>query len=146
MQQQLLNNKVKIIKVFVLVILLALIRGFENELFYDPFLKFFKSENNTIYPDFDSKRLFLSLAFRYLMNSIVSLAILYIIFYEIAIIKFSMLLYFGFFVILTFLFFVYLNYFDESNKMILFYIRRFMIQPILLLLFIPAYYYQKILK
>ncbi len=146
MLQNLLHNKFKIVQVLFLVFLLALIRGFENELFYDPFIKFFKSENNTIYPDFDSKKLFLNLFFRYSLNTIISLCILYIIFSEIEIIKFSSILYVVFFVILIFLFFIYYTYFNENHKMIIFYIRRFLIQPILLMLFIPGYYYQKKLK
>ena len=36
--------------------------------------------------------------------------------------------------------------FGETNKMNLFYIRRFIIQPIFLILFIPAFYYQKKIK
>ena len=45
---------------------------------------------------------------------------------------------------LTFLlFFGYLNYTKNPNFMILFYIRRFLIQPLLLVLFIPAFFYQK---
>jgi exosortase F-associated protein len=35
-----------------------------------------------------------------------------------------------------------LTFFGEENKMTLFYIRRFLIQPIFILLFIPAFYYQ----
>lgn len=146
MLQNLLNNKLKIVQIGLLVILLAAIRGFENELFYDPFLDFFKSENNTNYPIYNGFQLFGSLIFRYLLNSIISLTVLYIIFFEMAIVKFSAILYVAFFIILTFLFYIFLNYFDESHKMTLFYIRRFLIQPILLMLFIPAYYYQKKLK
>ena len=146
MLQNLLNNKFKIIQVLFLVFLLAIIRGFESDLFYDPFLKFFKSENNTIYPDFDSKKLFINLIFRYSLNTIISLWILYVIFSEIEIVKFSAILYVVFFVFLIFLFFIFYTYFDVNHKMILFYIRRFLIQPILLMLFIPAYYYQKKIK
>jgi exosortase F-associated protein len=48
--------------------------------------------------------------------------------------------------ILMISFFFVLNFFGEQSKMILFYIRRFIIQPIFLLLFIPAFYYQKKVK
>jgi exosortase F-associated protein len=48
-----------------------------------------------------------------------------------------------FFIILISLFFIVLFFFGETNKMTLFYIRRFLIQPIFLLLFLPAFYYQK---
>ncbi len=146
MLQNLLNNKFKVLQVSLLVILLALIRGFENELFYDPFLNYYKSENNNGYPMYDSLELFGNIFFRYFLNTIISLAILFLIFSEMAIVKFSALLYIGFFVVLTLLFYLYLNFFDESHKMILFYIRRFLIQPIFLLLFIPGYYYQKKVK
>ncbi len=146
MLQKLLNNKFKLVQVVLLVLLLATIRGFENELFYDPFLGFFKSENTTNYPKYDGLHLFGSLIFRYLLNSIISLTILYIVFSEIDIIKFFAILYVVFFLILAIAFFIYINFFDEGHKMILFYIRRFLIQPILLILFIPAYYYQKKMK
>jgi exosortase F-associated protein len=146
MLQKLLNNKIKLVQVVLLVILLATIRGYENDLFYDPFLSFFKSESTTKYPVFDSVKLFTNMIFRYLLNSLISLAILFIIFSEIGIVKFSAIIFLLFLVILLFLLYVYLSYFDESHKMILFYIRRFLIQPILLLLFIPGFYYQKKLK
>lgn len=141
-----LNNKLKLFQVVLLVIILAAIRGLENELFYDPFLSFFKSENNVNYPNYNGLHLFASLIFRYLLNSIISLAILYIVFSEIEIIKFSAILYVVVFLILASIFYIYLNFFDESHKMILFYIRRFLIQPIMLILFIPGFYYQKQLK
>lgn len=146
MLQNLLNNKFKIVPVVFLVFLLAGIRGYENELFYDPFLNYYKSENNNGYPIYDSLELFGNIFFRYFLNTIISLVILFLIFSDLAIVKFSALLYVGFFVVLSLLFYLYLNFFDESHKMILFYIRRFLIQPIFLLLFIPGYYYQKKVK
>ncbi|NBU81103.1 MAG: exosortase F system-associated protein, partial [Flavobacteriaceae bacterium] len=39
-----------------------------------------------------------------------------------------------------------LTFFAEESKMTLFYIRRFLIQPIFILLFIPGFYYQKKIK
>jgi exosortase F-associated protein len=146
MLQNLLNNKLKILQVLLLVILLATIRGYENEFFYDPFLNFFKSDSSSNYPVFDSGKLLTNLIFRYVLNSAISLVILYLIFSEMAIVKFSAVLYVVFFVILILIFFIFLNYFDESHKLILFYIRRFLIQPIFLMLFIPAHYYQKKIK
>lgn len=118
MLQNLLNNKLKVLQIIVLVILLALIRGFENELFYDPFLKFFRSEKNNVYPSFDIFRLCASLFLRYGINSIISLVILYLIFAEKAIVRFSAIMYACFFVFLMFLFLIFLFYFDESNKMV----------------------------
>jgi exosortase F-associated protein len=141
---KMLNNKVKFFQILVLVCFFGLIRFFENELFYDPFLDFFKADGNAIYPIFDSFQIFISLVFRYLLNSIISLAILYVIFSDYTILKFTTILYCIFFVVLILIFYVLILFFDESHKMLLFYIRRFLIQPILLMLFIPGFYFQKL--
>jgi exosortase F-associated protein len=143
MLQNLLNNKFKITQLIFLIGLLALVRIFENELFYDPFLDFFKNENASIYPETESTKLCLSLLFRYFINTIISLAILYVIFKDLNLIKFVAILYILFFALLIIGFYIVLNFFDESHKMTLFYIRRFIIQPIFILLFIPAFYFQK---
>lgn len=143
MLQKLFDNKIKIFQLVFLIGVFALIRIFENQLFYDPFLNYFKSENFSIYPEFDSLKLYFSLFLRYFINSIISLAILYVIFKDILLVKFSAYLFFIFFIILIISFWIVLNYFDESQKMILFYIRRFIIQPIFILLFIPGFYFQK---
>lgn len=143
MLQKLLNNKIEIIQLFFLVVLLTLVRAFENDFFYDPFLNYFKEENPSIYPEIASFNLFSSLFLRYFINTIISLAILYVIFKDFNLIKFTSVLYILFFVVLIISFYAILNFFDESHKTTLFYIRRFIIQPIFILLFIPAFYFQK---
>jgi exosortase F-associated protein len=142
-----LKNKSRIIFLLILILLLIAIRAFENTIFYDPFLSYFKEEYAHLpFPEINIVKLFISLGFRYYLNSIISLGILYLIFKDSKIIKFSTLLYMIFGSILMISFFFVLNFFGEQSKMILFYIRRFIIQPIFLLLFIPAFYYQKKVK
>lgn len=143
MLQKLLNNKFRIAQLIFLIGLLILIRAFENQLFYDPFLLYFKAESTAAYPEINSTKLYLNLFFRYFLNSIISLAILFVVFKDRALVKFSGILYLFFFMLLLIGFYIYLNHFDESHKMILFYIRRFLIQPIFILLFIPGFYFQK---
>ena len=134
----------KILLIVLLIALFAVIRMFENQLFYDPFLDFFKSEFQLMpLPTFDGLRLFLSLFLRYLLNSIVSLAIIYVAFKEVELVKFSAVLYGIFFVILTIVFFSIIHFYGNTNNLLLFNIRRFLIQPIFVLLFVPAFYYQK---
>ena len=83
MLQKTLNNKLRIVQLLFLVVLLALVRGFENELFYDPFLDFFKQDySNLLLPKVDSFLLFLGLLFRYALNTALSLGVIYIIFQE----------------------------------------------------------------
>ena len=147
MLKKMLQNKFRIIVGLVLVLLLILIRAFENQLFYDPFLSYFKSEyTNVAFPKINTIKLFLSLGFRYYLNSMISLGILYLLFNEFKLVKFSTFLYVLFGSILMISFFFVLLKLGESSKMTLFYIRRFIIQPIFLMLFIPAFYYQKKIK
>ncbi|WP_309608399.1 exosortase F system-associated membrane protein [Flavobacterium sp.] len=142
MLNKLFNNKIEILQIIILIGFFVIVRAFENQLFYDPFLEYFKSEIPLVYPKFEPVKLYFSLSIRYLINAIVSILILYVIFKDLNLFKFSMFLYVLFFIILTIGFYICLNYFDESQKMILFNIRRFIIQPIFILIFIPGFYFQ----
>ena len=144
MLQKLLNNKVRLMQFIFLVALLMLIRGFENKLFYDPFLDYFKNDFEDLpLPNFNSFQLFLGLLFRYTLNTIISLGIIYVLFKEIQMVKFVFVLYCFFFTILIVAFFCIVYFNGEHNNLLLFYIRRFLIQPIFVLLFVPAFYFQK---
>jgi len=144
MLKHLLNNKIKVFVLFLLVLVLASIRIFEESLFYDPYLDFFKTDfTNFPLPVVDKLSLFLSLFFRYLLNALVSIFFIQIAFNDINFTKFASVLYGILFVILILVFYVVLAFFADESKMELFYIRRFLIQPLFLLLFIPGYLIQK---
>jgi exosortase F-associated protein len=124
--------------------LLVLIRAFEKTLFYDPFLEYFKSEySQLVFPKINVIKLFFSLGMRFYLNSVISSLLLYVLFKDRQMVKFTALLYMILGSILMISFIFTLTFFGEENKMTLFYIRRFLIQPIFILLFIPAFYYQK---
>ena len=142
MLQKLFNNKLIIIQLLFLIGLFVMIRTFENQLFYDPFLEYFKKEISFVYPNYQPIKLYFNLFLRYFLNTIISISILYVIFKDLNLSRFSFILYVLFFIILITGFYICLNYFDESQKMILFYVRRFIIQPIFILLFIPGFYFQ----
>jgi exosortase F-associated protein len=144
MRKQLLNHKLRIALAMMLVLLLVLIRTYEDRLFYDPFLNYFKTDYyNLPLPELNNIQLFFGLVLRYFLNSSLSLAIIYVLFKDIEAVKFASILYLIFFTLLILALFLVLSFFGETNKMTLFYIRRFLIQPIFLLLFLPAFYYQK---
>jgi exosortase F-associated protein len=144
MLKNLLQNKTTVFYILILLALLVAIRAFENTLFYDPLLTYFKRNYmQTPLPKLNVIRLFFSLGFRFYLNSIISIGILKLIFNDTKVVKFSIFLYSVFGIILMVTFFFILLKFGETNKMNLFYIRRFIIQPVLLILFIPAFYYQK---
>ncbi len=144
MLQKMFKHKFRVLLILILIFGLISTRAFENELFYDPFLEYFKSNyQNTRLPEIDNFNLFIGLFFRYFLNSILSILIIYLVFKDLEMIKFVSILYIIFFILLTFSFYIILFYFFETNKMTLFYIRRFIIQPIFLLLFLPGFYFQK---
>ena len=150
MLQKLLRNKKKIGWALFLILLLVLVRAFEETLFYDPFLNYYKDEYaNLPFPKFSlpqTFKLFFSTAMRFYLNSMISLFLLYVLFRDTKIVKFTAFLYVVLGSVLMISFVFILTFFGEENKMTLFYIRRFLIQPIFILLFIPAFYYQKRIK
>ncbi|UUC45739.1 exosortase F system-associated protein [Flavobacterium cerinum] len=138
------KNKRTILGVGIAILLLALIRTFETELFYDPFLDFFKGTfQNAVLPSYDTGNLLGSLSLRYGLNTILSLIIIYLFFKDRGLVWFSGILFLFFYVGLLTAFIVLLKSSDKPDYMTLFYIRRFLIQPLLLILFLPAFYYQK---
>ncbi|MNE31902.1 hypothetical protein D3C80_1254920 [compost metagenome] len=144
MRNKLRQNIWRILLFLVFVFLLAVVRAFENQLFYDPFLDYFKSDFNSLpLPEYDEIKLFFGLLFRYGLNTVLSLGILYVLFKDIEIIEFASILYGLSFLILIIAFFSIIYFYGEQNNLMLFYVRRFLIQPIFVIVFIPAFYYQK---
>jgi len=134
-------SKTSIAGLVVFLLLLVLVRIFQRVLFYDPLLAFFESSKKQL-PPYDSLKLYLSLVFRYALNSLISLGILWVVFKDVAIVKLSAVLLLVFFIILMGVFAIVLNM-QNPSLLIIFYIRRFLIQPLFLILFLPAFYYQK---
>lgn len=138
------TNKRNYVIVGVLILALILVRAFESKLFYDPFLKFFHGENqNKPLPDYEGFKLFLGLFSRYLINSVITISIIYLLFKETSIVKLTAVLLVVFFVILITAFFLILNFSSKPDYLVVFYIRRFLIQPLFLILFVPAFFYQR---
>lgn len=139
-----MSNALKILLVFFLFGGLVCIRMLENTLFYDPLLAFFKTDHNTQgLPELHTFRLLANVAFRFGLNTVISLLILWIVFKKIGVIKISALLYAISFFVLLLLFWYLLGVSEAGNTMLLFYVRRFLIQPIFLLILLPAFYFQK---
>ncbi len=141
MQKKIKLSIAAIAAIVVLLILIVLVRVFQEQLFYDPFLAFFKAESKEL-PLYNNLKLFGGLAFRYLLNTVLSLGIIYLVFKDKAIVKLCIALYLLLFIVFIVVFFIVLNT-DDINLLLLFYIRRFLIQPLFLILFLPAFYYQK---
>lgn len=140
-----MSNITKYILILGLIGLLVLIRVFENELFYDPYLLFF--QNDYLYMDFPRREI-LKLTFftslRYGLNSLISLGIIYLFFKDKSIVKFLGFIYTVAYAILILIFLYFVINPRQEDYYLFFNFRRFLIQPILLLLLLPAFYYYKL--
>jgi exosortase F-associated protein len=133
------------ILVGLLFLVLVLIRAFEDVLFYDPYLTFF--ENDYLYidnPRREMAKLVFFTSLRYLLNASASLGILYLLFQDKSIIKFSVLIYVVSYVLLLLPFLYFVVNPKQEDYYLFFNIRRFLIQPLHLILLLPAFYYHTI--
>ena len=147
MLRELIKNKRRLFFIGLALLGLILVRAFEGQLFYDPFLSFFKTDyQNKPLPDLNCYLLFGNLLLRYALNTFFSLIIIRLLFNERNLMFFSGYLFIFLFVILVIVFFGLLHFSDQPDYLILFYIRRFLIQPLFLVLFIPAFYYQQLTR
>lgn len=137
----------KLLKIFIILVLfmvLATVRFFEESLFYDPLLAYFKGgylEENQL-PLLELWKLLGSISFRFWLNTVISLVVLYVAFEEIAVVKFSLLFYALMYLALLGAYFYLLFHYDPNQYLSLFYVRRFLIQPLFVILLLPAFYYQ----
>ena len=134
----------KYLSLLLLVGVLVLIRVFEEQLFYDPYLAFFK--NDYLYIDSPRQEVFkltLYTSLRYILNTIISLGTLYVLFRDIGVLKFATLIYVIAYIILISLFLYFVINPRKEDYYLFFNTRRFLIQPLILLLLIPAFYYDR---
>lgn len=140
-----MSKTVRIITLIILFGLLVFIRFFEDVLFYDPYLLFF--ENDYLYidsPRRETLKLVLFTTLRFVLNSAISLGILHLIFKDISVIKFAGLIYIVSYIFLLGVFLYFVVNPRQEDYYLFFNIRRFLIQPLILVVLLPAFYYSKI--
>jgi len=135
---------VKIVFSLFFLWLLFLIRAFETTLFYDPLIDYFQNDYlHQKIDDIDSWRLLVNLFCRYLLNSTISLGLIWVLFKRQDYVKFSGVFFVLAFVILIIAFLFLLKDNLQGGYLLLFYVRRFIIHPLFLLLLVPLFFYQK---
>jgi|SRR5690606_21580460 len=128
----------------VLIFGLILVRKFEAELFYDPFLAYFKSDfYHSEFPPYDLGKVILNILFRYFLNLLLSVLIIGLIFWRKNYMKYTVYVWIGFLILFLPLYVYFIETEFSLGENYGFYIRRFLIQPILLLLLIPAFFYHQ---
>jgi exosortase F-associated protein len=137
------ENKSAVLWAILIVAGFVAIRAFESQLFYDPFVAYFKGDFTAVpYPSVDETRLLLNYFARFGLNAMLSIALLHVLFRNREVTVFAGVLYAMFFVVFLVAFILVWKEAFGQHKMALFYVRRFLIQPLLILLFLPAFYVQ----
>ncbi|MCS3532482.1 exosortase F system-associated membrane protein [Chryseobacterium sp. JUb7] len=130
--------------VFVGVCGLIGVRAFEESMFYDPFLNYFHEVNKNLpFPSFEWGELIFGHLFRFILNLFFSCAIIHFLFKNKQwTIQGAILIAIIF--AITFPIYLYCIYDRfEVGYLFSFYMRRFVIQPLILLLIVPMFYYRK---
>ncbi|TVZ52164.1 exosortase F-associated protein [Dokdonia sp. Hel_I_53] len=123
---------------------LLCIRFRESELFYDPLINYFQGAyQNHPLPIIVEWKLLLYLLLRFFLNTALSMGLLWAVFYKKEILKLAVLLYVVVGVLLMVAMCVMLQFYKPENYLPLFYVRRFLIQPLLVFLLIPAFFYAR---
>lgn len=140
-----MKKSINIILIIVLLAILVGIRAFVEPFFYDPLITYFKNDALTkTLPELNLRNYFWNLFLRYTLNSGVSLAIIYLIFKDTKTVFFSIKFYLISFIVLCLALFFLLTYENLMNNLLIFYVRRFLIQPLFLFILVFAFYYQKL--
>ena len=142
-----MSKQLRYVFVFLLFACFILIRFFEREWFYDVFMDFYKGNYyQKPVPDFSYYSTLGTIALRFLTNTLISLLILYLFFLKKSVIKFAVFFYAIVFVLLMSALAYLTNNFQPDYYFATFYVRRFLIQPLFIILLLPAFYYQHIIK
>lgn len=140
-----MKKSLKITLILVCFLLLFLVRGFADKLFYDPLIAYFKNDYlHTKIPYIDLWCLVRDLLFRFAINSAISICIIWLLFNRKDYVKFTSFFLISACLLLMVLFIFLIKDNFESGYLLPFYIRRLLIHPIFLLILLPSFYFQKL--
>lgn len=140
-----MKKRTKIIVLLFLFVILIGIRGYLSPYFYDPLRAYFKTDYMYLpIPPIDFGLYFFNILLRYTLNTIVSLAIIYVAFESKDKLFFSIKFYVLAFIVLSLMLFILLKFNIIEGHMLIFYVRRFLIQPLFVFILLPAFYYQNL--
>lgn len=138
------NKYIRYFLAAVVGIALIAVRFLEQDLFYDPLLDYFKHSTRGTLPPIDYIKLNMHVFLRYMINLLLTVLMIKLIFWKQTYVKFTII--FGIIALLVLLpIYAYmLSKNLEVGEMIFFYVRRFLIQPMFLIILIPCFYYQEV--
>ncbi len=125
---------------------LAIVYVFQEQLFYNPFSDYLYNPNKPYIPEYNTLLFCLSKAFRYILNDGFALLVIWGLFNNPRYIRFAVIVFFfGFLVLLPIYLFLAVNFFIETQSF-LNHLHRLVLNPVLMMLLIPAFYYQNSLQ
>ena len=132
--------------VFFAVFGLIGVRILEDQIFYDPFINYFHIANkHAHFPDFEWFKVIINYVLRFGFNLILSAIIIHFIFKNKDCTVQAVILMLIIFAITLPIYLYCIDTKFEIGYLFSFYIRRFVIQPLILLMIIPLFYYRKLL-
>ncbi|MDC7994296.1 exosortase F system-associated membrane protein [Altibacter sp. HG106] len=138
-----MNKLLRIFVGIIAVLVLVAIRARAPQLFYDPLIAYFKSGHlSQSLPQIELWKWGLHMGARFWLNSVISLLLLWALFQKRGVLLLSSLLYIVLFIVAMVLLIVLLHL-ETPSTGVIFYVRRFLIHPVLVLLLIPAFYFQQ---
>ncbi|MGJ8685604.1 MAG: exosortase F system-associated membrane protein [Nonlabens sp.] len=132
------------VMIVLLVMLLVFVRLFEVELFNDPLNDYYRSnfQFNDM-PNISVWKVIAGTSLRFFFNMVISLWIIWFLYKKVSYINAALWVYLFAYGILILLFTLLLDADSDFMKMALFYIRRFLIHPILLFVLVAGFYFLK---
>jgi exosortase F-associated protein len=136
-----MRNKRLVVGLIGLVGLIA-VYVLQNQIFYDPF-KGYPMIAGKLPEDYQPWTYSIQKVIRYLLNDGFALAIIYALFQERKYMQFAVYVFlFGLIVLLP-LYLVLFNFYSEQTYTYLNHLHRLVLNPVLMMLLIPAFFYQK---
>ncbi len=139
-----ISRLVSFVMIIILVVGLVCVRAFEVALFQDPLQSYFLGDfQKYAFPEISIFKLIALTSFRYLINTVISLWILWFLYKKNRFINAALWVYLFAFVILMSLFVILFQTSGDLGKMAFFYTRRFLIHPVILFVLVAGFYFLK---
>ena len=102
---------------------LILVRKFEDVLFYDPFLQYFHFVGHSKFPEIDLPKLNASIMVRYLINTLLTVLIVWFIFWKKSYVRFSIIILIVSLIVLLPIYNYLISTQFSSGEMVFFYVK-----------------------
>ncbi len=139
-----MNKLLRYLLLIILVSGLIMVRVYQIDLFYDPLLYFFEQNDQPSYlSNLNIPKHLISISLRYAINAILSIGIIYLLFEKKSYLKASSIIFLIGWLIFLPLYYYFIHTGFTYSLMLGFYIRRFLIQPIMGIILTLAFFYLK---